>query len=435
VTGTAPRPGFHFALPAGHLNDPLGVTWHDGRYDLFFQLNPAGPHWAPDCRWGQVDGPDLVRWGEPRVALEPAPGEGCWSGGVAVDRGGTPVIVYTSVATAAPDVGRVALARGGSDWAGWTADGVVVAPPPGLDLHTFRDPFVWAVPGGWRMVVGAGARDGRALALQYSSADLRHWELDGPLAERRPAEGPVPSGTAWECPQLFPLDGRWVLLVSAWDGAPLRVVAAVGEYDGRRFTPAAWQPFDVSGELYATTAFRDAAGRWCALSWLPGARLLSAPYLLFLAGDRVCAEPHPDLEALVLPTAAELSGRIPPAGGAVTGPLDPLADVRLEAEVPEGSRLRVVVTEDGVELLGVLVDADRALLRRPGRPDAVLPPGPLRLLLDVGVAEVFGGGAVAALPLGGRGGPVRWEVTGEGGGVGLDRLAVRPVRRWFGVAR
>ena len=67
-----------------------------------------------------------------------------------------------------------------------------------------------------------------------------------------------------------------------------------------------------------------------------------------------------------------------------------------------------------------------------GRPDAVLPAGeePLRLLLDVGVAEVFRDGALAALRLGGDGGRVRVEVTAH-----PDRFAVRPVTRWFGVSR
>jgi beta-fructofuranosidase len=433
VTAAGPRPGFHFGLPAGHLNDPIGLTWHDGRYDLFFQLNPDGSQWVPECRWGQSDGPDLVRWGPPRTALEPAPGEGCWSGSVAVAGDGTPVIVYTSVDTAAPDLGRIALARGRPDWSGWTLGGAVVAPPSGLDLRIFRDPFVWAVPGGWRMVVGAGTRDDTALVLQYSSPDLRRWELDGTLAQRRPSGAePVPTGTAWECPQFFPLDGRWVLLVSAWDREPRRVVASVGEYDGRRFAPGPWRPFDVAGELYATTAFRDATGRWCALSWLPGARLLSVPYLLSLAGDRLRAEPHPDLDALLAPPVAELSG---PVGSVAAGPVDPLVDVELSAEVPAGSRLRVAVTEDGgSELLAVLMDGECALLRRPRRPDAVLPRGraPLRLLLDVGVAEAFSDGQVAALALGGQGAPIRFEVTAEGDGVRLDRLAVRPVRRWFG---
>lgn len=110
------RPGYHFTVPAGHLNDPLGVTWHDGRYELFHQLNPDGPTWVPACRWGQADSPDQVRWQRTRTALSPATAqEGCWSGAVAVGPDGSPAIVYTSVDVESPEVGRVALAHGRCD--------------------------------------------------------------------------------------------------------------------------------------------------------------------------------------------------------------------------------------------------------------------------------------------------------------------------------
>ena len=83
------RPGYHFTAPTGWINDPLGVTWHAagrrgpgeerGRYELFYQFNPEAPVWAVACRWGQATSADLVRWREPRTALEPGrrrPGAG-----------------------------------------------------------------------------------------------------------------------------------------------------------------------------------------------------------------------------------------------------------------------------------------------------------------------------------------------------------------------
>ena len=105
------RPGYHFTVPAGWINDPLGVTWHEGpeggRYELFYQFNPQAPVWAPNCRWGQVTSPDLVRWEDASTALEPGPDEtGCWSGSVVVEDDGTPVIVYTSILAEAPGQGR-----------------------------------------------------------------------------------------------------------------------------------------------------------------------------------------------------------------------------------------------------------------------------------------------------------------------------------------
>ena len=42
--------------------------------------------------------------------------------------------------------------------------------------------------------------------MQYSSPDLRRWTEDGLVAVD---SGP---GSVWECVQLFPLEGAWVLL-------------------------------------------------------------------------------------------------------------------------------------------------------------------------------------------------------------------------------
>ncbi len=34
------RPRFHYTPPRGWMNDPMGITWRDGRYHLFFQCIP-----------------------------------------------------------------------------------------------------------------------------------------------------------------------------------------------------------------------------------------------------------------------------------------------------------------------------------------------------------------------------------------------------------
>lgn len=453
-SGTAARPrlGYHFTVPAGHVNDPLGVTWHDGRYDLFYQLNPDGPSWVPECRWGQADAVDLVRWRRPRTALSPAlPGEGCWSGSVVVDPAGAPTIVYTSVAAASPSVGRVALARAGPDWSGWTVDAggpVLGGPPPELDLVHFRDPFVWAAPTGWRMLLGGGTSAGRALVVQYSSPDLRTWREDGVLADGRTADvDPMEAGSVWECPQLFPLDGAWVLLVSAWDGEPRRVLAAVGDYDGRRFTPRTWQPFDATGEVYATTAFRDAGGRRCALSWVPPgstggatwAGALTVPYLLSLDGDRLRAYPHPDVGTLRTGVLTALRD-LPVAGRTVlVGPVDPLLDVELEADVPAGSELVLEVHGQGKDTqLRLRLTGGAVEVERPDRPaqrlgDAVARRVRLRLLLDRGIAELAtGDGTVAVLPADTTtGGRVVLTAASAGKGARVLRLTVHSVLDWY----
>lgn len=442
---TPPRPGYHLTAPTGNVNDPLGVTWWRGRYHLFFQWNPHAPQWVPQCYWGQVDAPDLVRWERPRVALAPdAADHGCWSG-AAVLAGGAPAILYTAVTADALFHGRVALAHGGAGFGPWIKDPagpVLDGPPAGLGVDHFRDPFVWPVGDGWRMVIGAGLAGGVAAALQYSSDDLRTWAFDGVLCSRPDsARDQEPTGTVWECPQLFELDGSWMLVVSVWsDGLTHHVSYAVGDYDGAVFTPAEWHRFAHGDSPYATTCFLDAQGRRCAISWCrePGtvtdrtwAGALTVPHLLGLtAGGRLTVRPHPDVDTL----RTEVVG----SGGAPVA-VPEQADVVLTAVLRHPDD-HLELALDGIGPLRLVVDRpqDRLHLRIPGRAARSMPLDgtpegqvELRVLLDADVVEVFtAAGSAGAFRVPGRAGPARLAVTGSAGAA-VQTLTVHAMERWF----
>ena len=447
------RPGYHFTVAEGWINDPLGVTWHrngdGGRYELFYQLNPDAPVWSPACRWGQVTSDDLVRWADPRTALEPGPDEtGCWSGSVVVDDG-VPGIVYTSVLAESPGLGRIALAQGDPGWRRWIPDPagpVMGAPPPELGLAHLRDPYVWRDGEEWRMAVGAGSTDGSPSVLQYSSPDLRRWRSDGVLARPEPGR-PGPGGAVWECPQLFELDGAWVLVVSVWDEEPGGVACAIGDYDGRRFTAHAWHRLaDVP--LYATTVFADADGRRCALCWIQEvdradgvwAGALSVPWLLSRDGDRLDVRPHPDVETLRTGVRARRGPEALSAEPLLVGALPAHCDVELHAH-PAGEPLRLTLDDPAGRLLTVVADprAGEARLLVPGRPDssAALRPRPdgvleLRLLVDAGIVEAFAGGGAVAARVRPSGGDLTLGLSAGGDGAGLERLVVHGMARFFG---
>ena len=241
------RPGLHFTPRQGWINDPHGIVWADGCYHLFFQHNPVGTSWGAAVNWGHATSADLVTWDEQRVALAPEPGElGCWSGSVVLSDHGVPTLFYTRVLADAPALGQVARALGDptlSDRRREPSESVVVTLP--TDVVEFRDPFVWRASDCWRMVAGARLRGGVGAALQYSSADLWEWEYDGIVTQRASSETTGAwTGSMWECPQLFPLDGTWVLLLSVLHDTVLKNV------------------------VYATTTFLDRDGHRCAMSWL-----------------------------------------------------------------------------------------------------------------------------------------------------------------------
>ncbi len=54
------------------MNDPNGLCQFQGRYHLFFQLNPYGFGWD-DCSWGHAVSRNMVHWTHMPVFLEPQP--------------------------------------------------------------------------------------------------------------------------------------------------------------------------------------------------------------------------------------------------------------------------------------------------------------------------------------------------------------------------
>ena len=104
--------------------------------------------------------------------------------------------------------------------------------------HLLIRPFVRREASGWRMFVGAAHRDGTAMALSWTSSDLRSWSYDGVVLSRPTAEHePVWMGALWECPQFFEVDGVDVMVSSVWDADVLHYAGyATGAYRGGRFT-------------------------------------------------------------------------------------------------------------------------------------------------------------------------------------------------------
>ncbi|MFC5379382.1 glycoside hydrolase family 32 protein [Aquipuribacter nitratireducens] len=395
------RPVLHATVREGWLNDPLGLTWLGGRYHLFLQNVPGRTDWAPGCHWAHLTSADLLHWQEGPVALAPGGGEdGCWSGCVVPGpRPEDATLFYTAVDVTDVHQGRVRVARPtDASWDGWTKGDVVAGVPDGYTAVAHRDPFVLRDGGVWRMLTGAGRPDGTATALVHTSTDLRTWVYDGELAARHTDERhPVWTGTVWECPQLFPLDGRWVLVVSVWEAdVTHHVVWAVGDYADGRFEAASWGRLAYGPSYYATSTFTDQARRRCLVHWLRGvadrdgggwAGAISLPHVVRLDGDRLVVEPHPAV------TAARTTTHDVTAGDRTTIPA--LAD--LEWDLP--TQGTAVLDLGGRARLDVVVGASVTLVTAEGSWQAPDPGDRLRVVVDGPTLEVFGADGLLAAPL------------------------------------
>jgi len=264
------RPRYHFLPPSNWMNDPNGLIQWRGMYHLFYQYNPFAPVWG-SIHWGHTVSDDLVHWRDLPIALSPTPSAvdeyGVFSG-CAVDNGGVATVLYTGVRKTggAPRAELPCLATSGDDdlrtWHKPPSNPVIASPPPGVDVVGFRDHCLWKEGATWYQVIGSGIPGVGGAALLYQSPDLVHWEYLHPiLVGDRHATGDM-----WECPDLFPLGDRHVLMVSP---IPLRkTLYFVGSFREHRFVPDHQGVVDDGGCFYAPQSFADAQGRRIMFGWL-----------------------------------------------------------------------------------------------------------------------------------------------------------------------
>ncbi len=252
------RPTRHLTPPSGFLNDPTGLLRYDDRWHVLYQHSPGPVH--GDVSWGHAVSDDLLTWEHLPVAIPCDADEEVWTGSAVVDTDNTSgfghgalVAAYTSVRRRDRNQSQ-ALAASTDGGLTWRKHGVV------LDIGStdFRDPRLLRYDDHWVMAVARSLDD--AIAL-YSSPDLHTWSHESDVA--------MPAGQGvWECPDLFPLGDRWVLLVSREP----ETLVLVGGFDGRRFVPEGdLRPLDHGPDLYAGVTFPDLPdGRRVLLGWLDG---------------------------------------------------------------------------------------------------------------------------------------------------------------------
>jgi beta-fructofuranosidase len=260
------RLAYHIAAPANWINDPNGLVQFKGEYHVFYQHHPYSSEWGP-MHWGHVKSKDLVHWNHLPIAL--APGEEYDKGGVfsgsAVDDNGVLTLIYTGHVDGRnpKEVQCIATSTDGIQFEKFSENPVITS-PSNDGSHDFRDPKVWNHENTWYMVVGS-AKEGIGKALLYQSEDLRRWEYLGPLAESNGTQGDM-----WECPDLFPLDDKHVLIVSPMNMPNHKNVYMVGEMDYKdgKFTRQSFEELDYGFDFYAAQTFQDDQGRRILIGWM-----------------------------------------------------------------------------------------------------------------------------------------------------------------------
>jgi len=413
------RPALHLTAQEGWINDPVGLTYHQGLYHQFFQHIPGQTLGSPECRWGHAVSEDLLTWTERDIVLAPGDGDGgCWSGSLVVDDGEA-TIFYTTVQLDDLNIGRIRTAKPhDQSWSTWRKGAVIAAVAPTVDTSIFRDPHVSRDADGWRMLVGAGRTDGTATALAYNSADLIDWSFDGEFASRPSAErDPVWTGAAWECPQLIPFGSKYALLFSVWEPWIAHYEAyAIGRMIDGHFEIDRWGQLSYGDSYYAGAAFTDADGRAGLIYWLRGiddsegqwAGAHSLPHALRLdENDVLIAEPHPNI--------TQRRGRptmIGPDSNLASTVLPSVAEAEWEI-VPDQPASLNVLSADGASVLRIFTDDFGLQIEIENKTWQMPFAGHIRLIFDGPILELFGSTGVFSAPIP-RGSARTISVTGSG---------------------
>jgi beta-fructofuranosidase len=440
------RPVYHFHPPANWNNDPNGTIFYKGWHHLFYQLNPYGATWG-HMHWGHARSRDMVDWEHLPIALWPSLEKGeehVFSGGAITAADGRPRLFYTSIGKRDPEQW---MALPADDdllvWEKYPLNPVVTLKNHGsLQVDEWRDPFLFREAGKTYMVCGGNINSklGGAGAVQlYEAANpsLTEWRHRGVVFEYR-------DRGVWniECPNLFKLGSKWVLLISPQK--PCEYFVGSLDLAHGKFTPDTHGVLDP-GHSYASNISYDDKGR--TLLWLWGRTdsdpakgwqcCMTLPRVLSIDEDGFLRQnPAPEFEALrgdvrSLP-AAPLDPTPLPLGAAFAGDcLEIEASFTVEQASAVGIRVRnpagggnagaEIVYTPGDGLLSV--GAARAPI---GRQKQVR----MRVFLDKGVVEAYANEGMAAIfaPLHAGPADLGVEVFARGGKAHLNSLRAWPLK-------
>lgn len=272
VTHSPMRQKYHFMGPCGWINDPNGLIYFRNKYHFFYQFNPYGPCWS-EMYWGHATSDDLVHWHREPIALAPSevyddhPQGGCFSGS-AIEKEGKLYLFYTGTANLGAGLEQsqnIAVSDDGIHFVKFAGNPVISAPAD-FRRDCFRDPKVWRHEDTYYLLCGA-SKNGRAAALLYRSDDLLHWKFFNVLMESHGEWG-----TMWECPDIFPIGGKWVFLCSPVGAGSRKTVYFTGDLDYERgvFLPECSDEIDWGYDFYAPQTLQDPQGRRILVGWANG---------------------------------------------------------------------------------------------------------------------------------------------------------------------
>ena len=288
------RPVYHHTPAYGWMNDPNGMFYKDGVWNLYFQHNPYGSQWE-NMTWGHSTSTDLVHWKFQGDPVQPDALGTVFSGSAVVDKENTSgfgkgavIALYTSAGESQTQ-SMVYSTDNGKTFTKYEGNPVITSNVPDFrDPHMFWNEDIKK----WNMILAAGQH-----MEIYSSDNLKDWKLESSFGEEYGNHGGV-----WECPDLMKMKVRgtdkekWMLICNINPGGPFGGSATqyfIGDFDGHKFTceskPEVTKWMDYGKDHYATVTFDNApAGRRVAIAWMSNWQYANqVPTLQYRSGNSI----------------------------------------------------------------------------------------------------------------------------------------------------
>lgn len=274
---------YHLMPRLGWVNDPNGLCQFHGVYHIYYQYDPFDVN--GDLKlWAHVTTKDFIHYEEQEPFLFPdseLDTHGAYSGSAFVkddlihffytgniklfDRSDYDYIRSGRVANTVHLVSKDGfhyqkkqLVLGMADY------------PKGYTQH-IRDPKLIEADGVYYMVQGARNAQDQGALLLFASEDLEHWRYHSALTTKEPF------GYMWECPDLFSLEGK-LLLICCPQGVATQGIdyanvhsCAWMEVEGslsQGLSIRSVHQLDRGFDFYAPQSFGDEQGRRILIGWM-----------------------------------------------------------------------------------------------------------------------------------------------------------------------
>ena len=248
---------FHLEMPKGLVNDPNGLCYHQGKYQIFFQWNPFGCE-HKHKHWTYTQTTDFINYTKSQIALAPVDKfdkDGCYSGS-ARSKNNKLEIIYTANLKDEQNIRypRQVLVKQDDDGEFIKEKIIIDTVPKGYTTH-FRDPYIFTKNNRSFIILGAQRENLTGCALIYEEID-ENWIFRGELKTQL-----TDFGYMWECPNLFTIDDKDILVfcpqgLKAQKYQYQNLYQAgylIGQFnpDTLEFTHGEFHEFDMGFDFYA----------------------------------------------------------------------------------------------------------------------------------------------------------------------------------------